>query len=267
MPTLLLPPCHTDDATRLWRAAIAAGWRTERVASLRFVPTLQERDVAVYGEPIFASVVTERLRLALLEPPLSWLAHLPYTFRKREVTATSLAEARKVTTRAFIKPADDKCFPAQVYDSGQDLPPAEALPDSLPVLLSEPVTWETEFRCFVRDGQVRTLSVYLRQGRSAEAEDGGAWPATDHEIEEARHFGQQVLDRAGGDLPASVVLDIGVIASRGWAVVEANPSWASGIYGGVPADVLPVFARACVPWETLTAADPGSVPGPAEESA
>ncbi|WAS92153.1 ATP-grasp domain-containing protein [Nannocystis punicea] len=42
-----------------------------------------------------------------------------------------------------------------------------------------------------------------------------------------------------------VVIDVGAIEDRGWAVAEANPAWASGLCGCEPARVLAVL-RACV---------------------
>lgn len=55
--------------------------------------------------------------------------------------------------------------------------------------------------------------------------------------------------------PLGVVLDVGVIEGRGWAVVEANAAWGSGIYGCDPAAILPVLARACSRREVVEAAD------------
>jgi hypothetical protein len=43
-----------------------------------------------------------------------------------------------------------------------------------------------------------------------------------------------------------VVLDVGVIGERGWAVIETNAAWGSGIYGCDPKAVLQVIRRACV---------------------
>ncbi len=45
--------------------------------------------------------------------------------------------------------------------------------------------------------------------------------------------------RSGLYQPSAVVLDVGRIEGRGWAVVEANQAHASGIYGD--ADVAPVL--------------------------
>jgi hypothetical protein len=45
----------------------------------------------------------------------------------------------------------------------------------------------------------------------------------------------------------AVVMDVGYIEGRGWAVVEFNPAWCSTLYGCRPADALPVLRRACRP--------------------
>ncbi len=47
-------------------------------------------------------------------------------------------------------------------------------------------------------------------------------------------------------LSRTAVLDIGVIADRGWAVVEQNAAWGSGIYGCDPEQVLEVLRFAVV---------------------
>ena len=54
-------------------------------------------------------------------------------------------------------------------------------------------------------------------------------------------------------LPSAVALDVGTIVGRGWAVVEANPCWGSGVYGCDPAGVLRAARRASVAVAALTA--------------
>jgi hypothetical protein len=66
-----------------------------------------------------------------------------------------------LTEPAFIKPPNDKSFPARI-DTGSDLP--GEYEDDSPVLVAAAVSWEKEFRCFVLDRQPRTVSVYLRGG-------------------------------------------------------------------------------------------------------
>ena len=254
MPTLLLPPRYIPDSVALWRAAVEAGWGVERLPGWTPPPSSGDLEPVLYGDPLWAGVIAEALSLALLEPPLDWLVRLPAPYRKREVHVTSLRAARQVTEPSFIKPADDKSFPAQVYASGAALPADLELPEVMPVLVSEPVSWEAEFRCFVLDRQVTTLSPYLREGELAKAEDD-TWPATPEETAGALAFADSLLGDLTVKAPPAFVLDVGVVAGTGWAVVEANPAWASGIYGCDPAGVLPALRRACVPRLRLTKED------------
>jgi hypothetical protein len=54
-------------------------------------------------------------------------------------------------------------------------------------------------------------------------------------------------------VPPAFVLDVGIIAQSGWAVVVANSAWGAGIYGCDPVWVLYVLRRAVVPRAALTA--------------
>jgi hypothetical protein len=245
MPTLVLPPRYTPDSIAVSKAAGRAGWGVERLGSWRVPGHLAGQEVVLYGEPLFAAVVAGDLGLSLLEPPAGWLAGLPRELTRRGVRFTTLAEARTLPGPAFIKPAEDKCFPARVYAAGRDLPGEDVLPGSTPVLVSDPVDWQVEFRCFVLDGEVLTLSPYWRDGRLARADDG-AWPATEEELAGASSFAAAILRDPRASLPPAVVLDVGVIRGEGWAVVEANAAWGSGVYGCDPDQVLRVVRRACV---------------------
>ena len=226
----------------------------ERLQSWRAPEYLLGRDVVPYGEPLFAAVIADVLQIALIEARLSWVAELPADLRRRELEFTNLAAARAIRWRTFIKPADDKCFRAQVYNSGAQLPANDVLVGTTPVLVSEPVSWEIEFRCFVVEQEVTTLSVYSRQGELAEAEDG-SWPASASESNEALTFASDVLQDPRVNFPPAGVLDVGRIQDRGWAVVEANACWGSGIYGCDPCRVLRTLSRACVKRSEITDVD------------
>src|SRR4051812_23497717 len=147
--TLILSPRFTADSTALRNAALEIGWEVERLRTWRPPDELVGRDVVPYGEPLFAAVVADALQLTLIEPRLSWVAELPFDLRRREIQFTDLASARALDRPAFIKPADDKCFQARLYAMGSELPEVESLGANSPVLVSEPVGWESEFRCFV----------------------------------------------------------------------------------------------------------------------
>ena len=58
-----------------------------------------------------------------------------------------------------------------------------------------------------------------------------------------KSFIKTVLADERVDLPKAAVVDVGVIAGRGWAVVEQNAAWGSGLYGCDPAEVLRVLQQ------------------------
>jgi hypothetical protein len=244
VPTLLLTSRQTDDTQKLWRACIAEKWHVERVHNWR-VPQVTPSDVAVYGEPLFAHHVAQTLGLSLLEPAVDWLPRLAAQWRGREVRLMNLAEARNVHERAFIKPAEEKCFEARVYSDGSELPAPGPLPEALPVLVQEVVEWTLEFRCFVLDGRVVTASPYWRDGRLAQSEDE-SWRASDSEMQAAIEFCEKLLQVPRLFVPEAVVIDVGTIRDRGWAVIECNAAWGSGIYGCDSIEVLRVLRRACI---------------------
>lgn len=243
MPTLLLSARHTDDSQILWRACVAANWDVQRVHGWK-VPSGLPNDVAVYGEPLLAKHVAQTLNLQLIEPPLDWLPRLPKNWRGREARLTTLREARGLNERAFIKPAEEKCFDARVYESGTELPAPGTLPEELPVLVQEIVKWIVEYRCFVLDRAVATASAYWRNGALAKSEDG-TWVERESELQDAVQFCQRFLSDPAVSVPDAVVVDVGIIENNGWAVVECNAAWASGIYGCDPIEVLRVLRRAC----------------------
>ena len=235
MTTLLLPPRYTEDSIALWRAAITRRWSTERVLGWRASASVDD-DVVIYGEPLFAATVAEQFGIALIEPPLDWLGSIPAELLRRAVRSLRLGEVRRLEFPKFVKPADDKCFPARVYGSADEIPNLETLAPETPTIVSDPVSWAREYRAFVLEGEPVTVSAYARDGRldMDDSEEG---------LSEAARFVRRVATSV--DVPPAVVLDVGVIANAGWAIVEANPCWGSGIYRCDPAKALDVVQRAC----------------------
>lgn len=252
MPTLVLSRRFSDDSNSLWRAAVAAGWDVERLHS--YAPPSGLRDPVLYGETLLADAVAGALGVEMLEPTEDWPATLPERFRKREIVLTTLGEARALSCRRFVKPVDEKLFPSRVYERGADVEPAHDFPDSARVLVSEPVSFGVEVRTFVLERRVAGLSAYVRDGQIAR-DAQGEWPLEADEREGALGFLSEFLADPAVALPAAVVLDVGLIRGAGWAVVEANACWASGLCGVDPRDVLPVLRRASVPSGEMDAAD------------
>lgn len=239
--TLVLSSRHTADDQALWRAAIQRDWATARVRGIT-VPDIADPDIAIYVEALLAPTIADILKRSLLDPSESWLVELPEEYRKREIRLTTLESARRATVPAFVKPPNDKSFTAQVFERGADLP--DAYDDETPVLVAEPVSWTSEYRCFCLDGKVLTASPYLLDGELAAHVD---FVAPSEELAEARTVANNVLAATRASTPRAIVIDVGIIADRGWAVVEANGAWGAGIYGCDPHAVLDVIRCANVP--------------------
>lgn len=237
----MLSPRYSADSIAIWQAALAAGWSTARVKHAEahaLLGAIEPEEVVIYGETLLADAVAAALGLVLLEPPMSWLPGLPEALRLRDVRLCTLGEARRSGAGKFIKPVDDKFFPARVY-AQVDI---DDVGDDLEVLVAEPVRFGVEVRAFVCEGAIAGLSAYIRDGAIARGD--GDWPLTAEEEAAARVCLERVLAEVA--VPPAVVIDVGEIVGRGWAVVEANPAWASGLCGVDPAAVLPVLRRACV---------------------
>jgi hypothetical protein len=224
----MLSQRFSTDSQAVWNAARVAGWDVHR--AIRYLPPdpLPEL-VCAFGEVSFCDIMANRAGLGLLDPPDYWLASLPEDLLKRDVAACEVSRLHLWSKRAFFKPSNDKVFSAGVYERGLDVPTRHVDP-RCPCLVSEVVAFDVEFRCHVLDEKVVRMEYYRMVG--ADADEDEVRP-------EALRFAESVLSSHGHELPSSVVLDVGRIEGRGWAVVEANQTHASGIYGD--GDVTPVL--------------------------
>ncbi|MBN7137460.1 hypothetical protein A7A76_22370 [Lysobacter enzymogenes] len=225
MPTLILTPRHSDDSQALWKAAARQGWSIERLHGWRVPEHLRALEEPVfYGEALFAPELGAALGLRLDNPPEDWLPTLPYEYRLREIVLSTLGAQRARTEPAFVKPPNDKSFPANVY-TGAGLP--QGYDEEMPVLVAEIVRWRCELRCFVLDRRLRTWSLYSRHGELAR--DSG-FASSEEEDAQATAFLQRMLDDPRVALPRACVIDVGCIEDRGWACVEQNAAWGAGLY-------------------------------------
>jgi hypothetical protein len=238
MTTLLMSSRHTEDDQAMWRAAIRRGWPVARARGIR-LPEINDSEIVIYVEALYAPTIAKTVGRQLLDPPDDWLVQLSGDFTRRQITLTTLGQARLGNAPRFIKPPNDKSFAAQVYESGAGLP--KEFDDDMRVLAAEPVEWGSEFRCFCLNGEVKSLSPYLRAGIHARQTD---YVATSTERGAASMFAESVLAATGAITPRAIVLDVGKIVGKGWAVVEANGAWGSGIYGCDPDVVLDVIRHA-----------------------
>jgi len=240
MPTLVLTPRFTPDAQALWRAAIQLGWSVHRLHKWIVPDELKSlKEPVLYLEGLMSPTLATQFGKELKEPPDDWLPDLPMKYKKRNVSLVSMREARKVKKPLFIKPPNDKSFPALTYWNGEELP--DWIPDDANVLVCDVVRWTKEFRCFILDRTPLTLSIYLRDGKPQRA---CGFECFDEEYLEARDFVVSVLQDKKVPFPRAACLDVGVIKGEGWAVVEQNAVWASGLYGCDPKQVLKALRHA-----------------------
>ena len=239
MPTLIFTPRYTGDSQALWKAAGSLGWKVERLTNWRVPEHFRELpDAVLYGEALFGPTLAEQLGLQLLNPPEDWLVRLSMSYKLREITLTTLGQAKQSDSAAFVKPPNDKSFPAGVY-TGPQLP--NEYPDEMPVLVSEVVIWEKEFRCFILNRELRTYSLYSRFG---ELQREAEFVSTLEEDKQVESFLSKLLADPQVDLPKATVVDVGFIQGKGWACVEQNAAWGAGIYGCSPSAVLEVLQHA-----------------------
>ncbi|GAA2269824.1 MULTISPECIES: ATP-grasp domain-containing protein [Kitasatospora] len=239
----LLAPRINETGLQLLTAARRRGLRAHTARSWQVPEELAGlRPAHLYGGPLFADAVARELGIAALDAPADWLTALPRELTRRRVECTTLALARQVRRPAFFKPPVDKFFPARIHPDGSRLPGPDALDDDTLVLVSDVVTFRQEYRLFVLDGAVRTASRYATDG------DLDVRPLAEDPLRrEVEAFAAEVLAVCAEGLPSAVVVDIGLLADGRWAVVEANPAWASGGYGCDPEHVLDVVLRAAGP--------------------
>ncbi len=252
--TLLLSTRSLPAAPILAEAAHKVGWSVHYWDDTRVRPPSGR--VVYYGGSDLALEIAARCRLSLLEPPLDLLARLPASLLLRQIEFARFRDLSRLKRATFVKPADplDRCFDAGIYSSVHDIRAPRGISAETLVLVAEPVEWLSEHRCFVLDGRVVASSPYLSFSRPV-------WRAWGHGGEKAVPS-QDVLATCSRllairspELPPAFVADVGLIEGRGWAVVEFNPVWCSGLLGAEPAAVLGVLERACQEAGALSTAD------------
>ena len=254
MPTLVLSTLSLPASPALAEAAHALKWE---VLVFDQNPSCKPKGkVTFYGGTDLALAVASRFRLALLEPPFDLLAKLPLEFRLRTVEYARFSDLGRLKAPTFVKPADalNKSFDAGIYSSAVDIRAPKGIDAINPVLVSEPVEWSAEYRCFISEGEIAAWSPYISFGRPAWKPFGKGTLATDTPGN-LKSFCKRLFSRSGVLFPPAFVMDIGLIDDRGWGVVEFNPVWCSGVLGADPGKVLAVLQRACQDAESVSVGD------------
>lgn len=230
---------NSEEITSLSRTAESLGWSVYKPTTWRVAPNLIGLPGAVYGELFFCEFIAQQMKWKLFSDPLNWLATLPEKYVKREIMFTNLASARQMKfENKFVKPADDKAFTAKVYTNQDDLPRNDVL-DTVPVLISDKVDFVSEYRCFVKDRKVVSISCYQWRGEVNKVSNW-YW-----RIEPAVKFVNKMLKDSEVSCAPGNVIDVGVFKDDSIAVIESNPAYASGLYGCERVGALDVVRTSC----------------------
>lgn len=200
---LLIPDKPDVERDALAKSFERCGGVVHRIGRFWDPPTFEPSTVRVYGADAFCLVLQQKLGLTLCSPSDDLLLQVPTKFLNRQVTRQTLGEMLSGTLPAFIKPVIPKQFRGTVYESNDALAvECRGLPPDTPVFVSEPVSFTAEARSFVLDGLVLDAALY-----EGKAETVGA-----------AKFVEALTNSMS--LPRAVVVDVGFIDTRGWAVMR-----------------------------------------------
>src|SRR6185437_11656149 len=247
--TLLLASLSLPPARQLADVARERSWKIEVLDDGPERPVEGPR--THFGGSDQAMRYAARYDLCLIEPPIDLLAQPPAELLCRPVRFGRLSELRDLEGPIFVKPADPvhKVFDAGVYRAVRDVRGRQSIPADTPILVSAPVEWTSEFRCFICEGRIEAWSPYLSFGRPVwKPRCAAATPAN------LVSFCERLIHAMDRHLPPGFVVDIGVLEDGRWAVVEFNPAWCAAILGADPARVLEVVQRAAL-WRRAASPD------------
>lgn len=237
---IALSPIYTEDSNNLKKASINSPYELNRFNAKWSVPEEFRSDViAVYSEDIYAEIVAEQCNLTLTKPDDNWLSKISEEFTKRKISYGRLKEFVD-EENIFIKCSDFKSFKAGVFDKVTNIKGFDTLDLESTVFTSEVVEWELEVRCFVLNNEIKTYSSYWRN------DDFDTNPLSEIEHNDLFNFFEDFIQNYTEKLPKAIVLDFGIIKEKGWALIEANPAWCSGLYACDAEKVLEVIVESCI---------------------
>lgn len=240
MPTLVIGPTTIEDPDILAKAAEERGWEVVRIYRKFVTPAFKAiKDPVIWSPSEYAEFIAKELNVDLVRIHKRWLPMMPYHLAKRKIVLAPLKAIETVAFPCFIKPPIEKGFKAQVYNSIEDFgKELKEINLEEEILIQEPVEWEVEYRVYMLDEQPLTWAPYKRDGKTNKSE------FRDEEIEEFKEFIKTLVKDYF--VPEVCVLDVGKIKNKGWAVVEANGAYGSGIYKCDPDKVLDVLEKATI---------------------
>ena len=242
-PTLVITQPTPLMAIPLVQTAQVNGWQIIKTVGGRLPAEAMRGPVALFGNWQQACLIAQSNRLILLAPDAEWILRLPPEFLGRKINILAWEQARGLSEPHYFKAVDWPEFAPQVYMNGQQLAEQVELPDESRIMVSPPVTYEYEFRCFVNQGSVTTLSPYRHRGESCQQR--GSWKAPEPMHDEATEFCEMLLADPRVEAPPALAVDVGLVAEVGWLVVAAHACWHADLYGCNSRGVLEALLQSC----------------------
>lgn len=169
-----------------------------------------EEDIVVGGMLIMEHVFNElEIKLPVYNYPEELNKYLG-----RQIKEIKLKDLNEEMLPIFIKPVEEKIAKGIVVESLEDLKEYELLDPETEIICSEPVRFVSEWRCFVRYGEVIGIQFY----------NGDVTIKPDNKI----------IDTAVREyisIPAACSLDFGVTEEGNTILIEMNDGFSIGAYG------------------------------------
>ena len=179
----------------------------------------------------------------LQAPDFRDFTELPKGLLGREVRAVNLRSASNMHREAFVKPADCKIVGPE--DCGRAMVANVAtwakecldfgVNSSTVVLISDPISFDEEWRCWYDGTRVTEASLYLR--------DGVTWD--EFPAEEIPLLLGAFAEVVGKEVKQPCTIDVGLVKGAP-VLVELNPVWSSGIY---TSDYWKIYQAILAGWE------------------
>lgn len=212
----------TDSFFRAWDGFHKRGVRCElfepKQLEHRALPLARDTLVAG-GVPVVEAALTA---LGIAVPVADNLPACLSKYRGRKVWSSTWGELRAQHAKKgppeplWVKPLRrNKGFPSVAVYEADDMPDATRQPDGSEVLVSEYVTFVSEWRCFVRGGLIIDLCRY--QG------DVFRYPDPQVIKDAIRDYGRVA--------PAAYGIDFGVLTTGKTVLVEVNEGYSLNPYG------------------------------------
>ena len=234
MKKLLLLHYHCDYSSNdIWRAAVRAGFATERIHDASIGERSKDFEyVRYYGNTLQVERVGDKFPFKFYQMDPMILTKTPLTGRKIELCQFKHLP-QPMQERKFVKPFYQKYFPAKVYEVGEYIDFAQMADDL--IYVQEPINILDEIRCFCWNGEVLTSS-YYRKNKEFHLEN-----ADDSLPTEIRSMVFRLCKDY--DFAPGCVLDFGLTDRGNWIFIEPNEAWASGVYNCNPDECLKVICE------------------------